>query len=123
MQHTPVVKTVRLIILSVGFLLFFAVALRAAHQAGDPRYVKGSPYAQQLAADTNTSAELSAQTASEVRVAALNAPTVHRPASQADSEASASPAGNISSSTQTVTLNNGGNMPHGKALGVDKHAK
>ena len=44
MQPNPVQRTVRIILFSVGFVLFVLVAFRSAAHISDPRFIKGKPF-------------------------------------------------------------------------------
>lgn len=44
MHQNPVQRTVRFIILSVGFVLFVLLAVRSAAQVSDPRFLRGNPF-------------------------------------------------------------------------------
>jgi len=44
MQQDPVQRTIRLIILSVGFVLFVMLAFRSASHVSDPQFIKGKPF-------------------------------------------------------------------------------
>ena len=63
MQQNPVQRTVRVIILSVGFVLFVLLAVRSASQISDPRFIRGNPFlfatthSPQLIGDTSTNVQ------------------------------------------------------------------
>lgn len=44
MQHSPLQRTFRLVVFSIGFLLFIVMAVYAMENASDPRAVRGQPF-------------------------------------------------------------------------------
>ena len=105
MQQKPVQRTIRLIILSVGFVLFVMLAFRSASQISDPRFIKGKPFlfGHPQAAAAVSAADNLAETVAPVAVEVSSNTTSSTPVHETEARSGRSPANGHTNKPEVVT--------------------
>jgi len=136
MQHHPVVTYLRVLGFAIGAFLFVFMIYRSSQMAGNPTYVKGKPFLQQIAASNNDYLGLQSVSFGPVAVQSSSphqtttaseststnaAPHTEAPSARADSQAgSISHTAVPATATHPTEANPDSNTLHGRAIGMAK---